>query len=281
VREKNVAETPTAELRADGPSTVPCKGCGSTEPPDEQGLCRGVPGNKCRWARPGNKLASKHDGRAKLTPEDLATRDALMERLFRERGGRSSLDIVSQLRVEDYATAQIQLGKVTRRLELLGAVSEGGKKRSSLVDTYNTFSARVERLAQELPPVAAGTTSRVTGVDYDALTIDQLIERSTSTLQTLLDLRDDQREGEAAVAAATEAAGLSVQAPTDPAGEVPVSTPMPAPEIICPYCRRKCVGPDHVAYETLHWDDPTEVKKRDKNATAVMLRQIGKPNPWL
>src|SRR4029077_8081770 len=115
------------------------------------------------------------------------TRDALMNRLFRERGGRSALDIVSQLRVEDYATAQIQLGKVPRRLELLGAVSDGGKKRSSLVDTYNTFSARVERLAQELPPPAASGTSDMTGVDLAAATDDQLIERTTAILRSLLD----------------------------------------------------------------------------------------------
>ena len=135
---------PSVEREPNVSATSPCTRCGTTEPPDEQGLC---PAKSCRAARVGNKLASVHDGRAKLTPADLAARDALLDRLFAERGGRGSLDIVSQLRVEDYATATIQLGKVTRRLEMLGAVSTAGNKRSSLVDTYNVFSARAERLA--------------------------------------------------------------------------------------------------------------------------------------
>ena len=112
----------------------------------------------------GNSGNVIHEGRAKFTCADLDARDALMARLLEERGGREALDIVSQLRIEDYATAQIQLGKVTRRLEALGAVSAAGNERRSLVATYTTFSARAERLAAELPPVTAHTPT-LSGID--------------------------------------------------------------------------------------------------------------------
>src|SRR5207247_1907381 len=139
----------------------------------------------------GNCLSVVHEGRARLTAADLATRDALMDRLFAERGGRSALDIVSQLRIEDYATAQIQLGKVTRRLEALGAVSSAGNERKSLVATYTTFSARVERLAAELP--APTTSAHASTADIISnMNEDQLIERTTEILRHLLDLRDHQ-----------------------------------------------------------------------------------------
>lgn len=162
---------PSGERPPDGAATPPCTVCGSTEPPDSQGQC---PVKTCRAARRGNKLAAVHDGRAKMTPADYSARDALMARLFAERGGRGGLDIVTQLRIEDFATAQIQLGKVTKRLEASGAVSEAGNKRTSLVDTYNTFSARVERLAAELPPVRTLTAARP---DLSTCTPAELVAR--------------------------------------------------------------------------------------------------------
>jgi hypothetical protein len=143
---------PPAAASTGGSTTVPCAACGSTEPPDERGLCPAP----CRCFRVGNTVASVHNGRAKLNATDYAIRDALLERLFAERGGREQLDIVAQLRVEDYATAVIQRGKVTQKLEAYGSVSEGkGNARASLVNTYKIFSERVERLAAELPPPLA------------------------------------------------------------------------------------------------------------------------------
>ena len=260
-------ETQSTEREPNGREVVPCASCGSTAPADEQGLCPGVPGNKCRRTRVGGKLALKHDGRSKLTPEDLATRDALMNRLFRERGGRSALDIVSQLRVEDYATAQIQLGKVTKRLELLGAVSDGGKKRSSLVDTYNTFSARVERIAAELPPAihAAGTSDLEPPPDNA-----EIIARLTDLLRSALALEHPQTHS---------TAGLPVTEPIGPAGEIEHRTVAPAPQP-CAYCgQTPCIGRAHHAFEVLHYYDPEEQRRRDTEATKEMLNQIPRGLP--
>ena len=55
---------------------------------------------------------------------------------------------------------------------------------------------------------------------------------------------------------------------------------------MCPYgcgtlarCAEiKATRPD--AWAALHYSDPEEVKKRDEQATAVMMARIGKPQPW-
>ena len=51
-----------------------------------------------------------------------------MERLFAERGGRQALDIVSQLRIEDYSTAQVQLAKVTTTSRTARRGQHGGQR---------------------------------------------------------------------------------------------------------------------------------------------------------
>jgi hypothetical protein len=63
-----------------------------------------------------------------------------------------------------------------------------------------------------------------------------------------------------------------------PAVVEPQAAKPPAP---CPYCQRKCVGPDHAAYEALHWGDPEEIKKRDALATAVMMKRLPLPEWYL
>jgi hypothetical protein len=246
-----------------------------------------VPGNKCRWARVGNKLASKHEGRAKLTPADLATRDALLDRLFAERGGRHALDIVSQLRVEDYATAQIQLGKVTRRLEMLGAVSTAGNKRSSLVDTYNVFSARVERLAAELPPPRA--SSRTNGTDdYENLTDDDLIARIEALLKRAHETRDLRLRTEGI--AATEKQQAAPVAPTSvvvPADAVPTPRPAPEPAPTCLFCNQSpdaCAATKSDRLETwraLHSLHPDEIDRKNAELNQEFRLATGIDRPSL
>jgi hypothetical protein len=205
-----VEETPSNELPTNRPVTPPCSVCGTTEPPDAQGQC---PVKTCRAARVGNKLAAVHDGQSKMTVMDLGARDVLMTRLFRERGGRSALDIVSQLRIEDYATAQIQLGKVTRRLEVLGAVSTAGYKRTSLVDTYNTFSARVQRLAAELPPPLTQAARLSSDGDLSKMTTQQQADHAVALARRLQAAAD--REAESAARPAPLKASEDVVAEKD------------------------------------------------------------------
>jgi hypothetical protein len=200
-----------------------------------------------------------HAGRARLTRADLDARDALMARLFEERGGREALDIVSQLRIEDYATAQIQLGKVQRRLELVGAVSTAGNERVSLVDTYTAFSARVERLAAELPPpvARASTLPGLPDVPTSALHVYRDLVHRLANGETLSDFERGQ------LSLLRSAADGFVQKPPDtppppraepaaspivenasPSVEGPPPSPDPPP-VVCAFCSGPCVGRAH------------------------------------
>ena len=229
-------DAPTGEPSATGSQLKPRHrtGCTASVPLGAQ-RCPA-----CGVFQPGNLGAAVHEGRARLTAADLATRDALMERLFAERGGRFSLDIVSQLRIEDYATAQVQLGKVTRRLEVLGAVSAAGSERKSLVATYTTFSGRVERLAAELPPPRRRAS--IAPDDYSAMHEDELIEKTTAILRSLLEMRDEKRKGQLLIAGAVAALGNSerclVLEPGDSGYEPQEVARVPAaPQPTCEWCQ--------------------------------------------
>jgi hypothetical protein len=55
----------------------------------------------------------------------------------------------------------------------------------------------------------------------------------------------------------------------------PPTTPAPPPcAPRCAYCGRPCVGPYHWAYRLLHHTDPTEVARRDAEATADMFAML-------
>src|SRR6266487_1090092 len=60
-----------------------------------------------------------------------------------------------------------------------------------------------------------------------------------------------------------------------PAAPEPKAAPRVKQPEPCQFCGRACCGPDHPAYETMHYNDPAEVKRRDEHATKVMLARIG------
>src|SRR5262245_2869637 len=50
-----------------------------------------------------------------------------------------------------------------------------------------------------------------------------------------------------------------------PPTAAPTPRPDPSPPA-CSYCMRPCVGSQHPAYPVLHYDDPTEIARRDSHA---------------
>ena len=270
---------PNTPVKPDAPTVVPCKACGPNEPPDEGGLC---PVKACRCFRASNTVALVHGARRKFTASMIERRDTHAAALFAERGGRSALDVITQLNVIEFADLTVQYEDVTAYLMDAGTLTQAGRERAAVKHALD-ISARREKIGALLHVQAPAVPS--TPVNYDDMTEDQLLERMTTVLRSLLETRDEQRKGEAHVAQAVaehQAAGEGyiVLDPGDPGYEEQEALATPAPEVVCPYCRRKCVGPDHVAYETLHWSDPAEVKKRDERATAVMRQQLGKLPDW-
>jgi hypothetical protein len=55
-------------------------------------------------------------------------------------------------------------------------------------------------------------------------------------------------------------------------------SPKSAP-LHCPYCGpRQCVGQDSPWFRILHHNDPAEVARRDAEATAEMMKMVGRPH---
>lgn len=56
------------------------------------------------------------------------------------------------------------------------------------------------------------------------------------------------------------------------------ATATPAPQAACPYCRATpCRGPEHFAFDVLHWSDAEQIKRRDARATREMFEMLGRP----
>ena len=129
--------------------------------------------------------------------------------------------------VAEYKPDTLLLRRVCRKVanieERLESVKEGTPEHQRLIAMSSELTAILEASrAREI---------RATDTDLAALTDDQLIERTTTILRSLLDARDEQRKSEAFLAAA---AGLPVLTAAGPAGEAVASTVVPAPGLDCP-----------------------------------------------
>lgn len=153
-------EIPSSEHQTTGAKVVHCAFCAKDVEPAGKGQCP-----QCGRLLPGHTAALIHGAARHLTPAQLADRTALIEHLFKERGGRDRMDIVKQVRVEDYATAVVQLRLVAARLEEVGPLTERGRRRA-LVDVYNMLSARADRLGQDLDaPTGSSPSSTSAGLE--------------------------------------------------------------------------------------------------------------------
>jgi hypothetical protein len=64
--------------------------------------------------------------------------------------------------------------------------------------------------------------------------------------------------------------------PTSPNPRDSSPSPKSAP-LHCPYCgERPCVGADSPWFRILHWHEPTEIARRDAEATEEMMQMIGR-----
>jgi hypothetical protein len=200
-------------------------------------------GGQCGQFVPGHKRVRK-----RLKKTDV---DALI--------AKAKADYQPATTIEHHACENLGL-----TLAELKATRPGSPDHQRLLGAVQTITAILE--------ASRASSETRTQTDLDALDDDQLIERASAILRQLLESRDAQRKGQAHIAAASE--DINETTASEPA-----TTPAPQPEPVCQYCRRKCVGSEHPAFEVLHWSDPEEQKKRDDAATAVMMKQFGKPLP--
>jgi hypothetical protein len=146
------------------------------------------------------------------------------------------------------------------------------------LDSGSTEWQRAWNTSLELQRVLEASRSKtiaVTDEHYAAMSTSELGEEISKLLHAVLDQERAERERASSIDAAGAPSAVSVE----PAGEAATPTSAPAPTQ-CAYCHRTpCVGPNHFAFDALHYNDPIEIAKRDERATREMYAQIGKPFP--
>jgi hypothetical protein len=225
--------------------------CGAGPHPDYPHRC--IKGHAIQ----GNPFARKHE-------TNLAHRNAYLAKLVADYAPRTT---VLQWTCEDLADIRERL--------------EGVRKGS-------TEHARLNAMGTDLVATLEASRSRDQRAD-DAhladLTPDQLIERTTVILRRLLETRDAEQHAHEYIEKTADAHRQQAQTGGD---LIPLdddaAPPPPAPER-CQFCHQApCVGPDHHAYDVLHWNDPAEAKKRDDRATQEMFVALGRQrtgDPWV
>jgi hypothetical protein len=259
----NVPGSPAPE-----PGAVWCANCRASVEASGRGLCP-----VCGRFLPANTISLTHGLRSdRLAKKIDAYRVDLIEQLFAERGGRAALSVAGRIAIENYALVCAQHKTIEARLDQDGLFTQTGRRRSAF-DMLKTISETIDRLRAALPPIVAPTTTDLT--DLTNLTEDGLIAKATVILRDLLAMQDDE----------TTRRLPADQFDSPPiVGGAPAAEPLvksqPAPDPICEYCHRVCVGPKHHAYDVLHWKDPEEIKRRDAEATAVMMKMMKYGNPY-
>ena len=259
-----------------GPAAAPagsvwCANCQTHVDPAGKGLCP-----VCGRFLPDNTIALVTGLRSKKLAKVVdAYRVDLIEQLFAERGGRDALDVVSRIAIENYALVCAQHKTIEARLDQDGLFTQTGRRRSAF-DMLKGISETIDRLRAELPPPI--THTRLSPDDFAAMNDDQLIEKTTAILRSLLEMRDEKGKGQLLIEALGNSEGHVVHAGDE--GEEARRRPAPASQPTCTWCHKaldKCAAmkterPD--VFEVLHYDSPEEIEKRRQYNTAVMLKTM-------
>ncbi len=223
----------------------------------------GQPGRSAdgRWTY-GNEGHWLHGGRSRKPLQDDPRRQTIVDDMMRERGGAEVLDVVTRLRIQEFAFLSVQLADVNSYLEEVGLQTVNGKVRQGSINASLDLSARRERIAALL----AGETPAPDGdaPDLTNESDDMLIAR----LELLLN------EARATRDAARQEASAPVLV-TNPPTPAPVLPEPEVSELQCPWCHRApCIGRDHHAYDVLHSEDPEHIERRRQLATQEMYESL-------
>ena len=250
-RELEEAEAEAAALRAQmagEPDSLPltwCKHCVAEVKPEGKGRCP-----RCQTFLRLNFARRTH-------PVNVLRREQLLAQYVR-----------------DYAPTTTHLRGMCEDLAAIREQLEGRKADGS------ANHQRLVQLSQLLgTALEESRASRVASPpnDFANLSDDDLINKFTAMLREHIAQRDHKM--------VVAPAGLSSEASAMPAGNAEVPTPAPAPEPICKFCMRPCIGKAHELYPLFHALDEEEIWRRraalrEADAREFELRrQYGLPPP--
>lgn len=287
-------ETPSAELGTDGALTARCTRCAADVVPTGKGHCPA-----CGGFLPANVAAVTHGARRRVSEAQRTRRADILELLIAERGGPSSIDTLTRILLEDYATAAAQLEHLAAHLEEVGAMTDRGRRRSA-VDVYRTFSERVDRLASQIR--GDGETVGVplrqqAGIAQTPTPALELAQQLLSRLENGETLTEREH---GALDVLRSAIRAEVALPPQPAPlhfhETPDGTILLEPGDDVDDIDREWAAParepatgdsdaelkehDLAAWRAIHYNDADEIERRQREATDLMLNRIGKPS-WM
>jgi hypothetical protein len=259
------------------PQPALCPRCGA-HVPEGAGRCPG-----CGIFQKENVESVVHGLRSKKLAKIVDQyRVDLIAQLFAERGGAGALDTVSRIAIENYALVCAQHKTIEARLDQDGLFTQTGRRRNAF-DMLKGISETIDRLRAQLPPILSTHHSH-SAATLVGLTREQLREKlqeRLNRLQQMLDLVEPAQELDSpAPYVARERHEANAPVVAKPASP-------PNPEARCQYGCGTLTRCEEIkstrldVWETIHGRDPEVIKKKDKEATAEMMSQLGKPKPWL
>lgn len=250
---------PTAgEPASASPGSALDRWCGRCEvmvTPEGKGRCP-----VCKSFLPANSVARRH-------PVNVAKRAVLLAELVADFHPTTSVD-----RSNCAALAAIQ--------EQLSSCRAGSPEWTRLITSAQTLVGALRAAQSETRPPhdlsgldAMATSHLQAAKEY--LDRQQAGETLSERELGRLDVLQDAMAGRVQLPTASEARSVANPRPVDEdfsESGVADAAPSVQQETGCPYCHRSpCIGPEHPAFATLHYNDPTEVERRRVEATAVML----------
>jgi hypothetical protein len=201
--------------------------------------------------------------------------------------------------------------------EKLETTKPGSQEHRRLVELSQQLGASLEKarpfVLRNLTPVAPAPSLTPTEQDFLAALrnpaspdTDERIQQVSAVLRQLLAARDEHvpavvipeaetgevpwssdttSDSEGGPEPQTLVVGAPVSEPIETAAAPLEPEPTPPPEPRCEYCKQtieRCteINEQHPdAFAALHHDDPDEVKRRQEEATAIMMRQVGRGLP--
>jgi hypothetical protein len=140
----------------------------------------------CRRFVRDNVVALKHGNRRRQPPTAVvARRTAIAEEMFKERGKREHVDVITRCRILEYATLSVQIEDVTNYLDEVGLQTVRGRTRTTPLKAVLELSARREHLAALLTGEAAAPPAHTSGEDLSGLSASDIADRAEALAKSL------------------------------------------------------------------------------------------------
>jgi hypothetical protein len=223
-----------------------CSNCEIDVRPKGKGMCP-----KCGRMLKGAFLARK-------TPRNVLRRDQL------------HAEIVAEYKPDTWYLRRAcrWLANIDERLE---TVKDGTPEHTRLIGRWTELTSTLE----------ASRSRQAPSINLEDLDPDEVVAHAERVLEMARLARDAQRTSDAYLA---QAPPLGVSPRPEP-NDAPAESLIPQPEPLCPYCHQSITRCAEIkttrldAWQALHHNDPSEIERRGKLATAEMYESLRRHGP--